>query len=185
VPSLLAPIHAEHNSPETLFSEFRSAATEAVKNVRSFQEKMREPRTKQILEHVKDSKEQNSEGIETWLVSQHEDWLDQPALRSANDIQAGGPKVRLEDQAIGQDQPSISQVVQKFKAEHPEASIQLNEDKRTINVQCHARGYTLVANAYCSYILPHRRCPSLLHGIRPSPRPSRQLPKAPLPWSGI
>ena len=102
--------------------------------MRDFQGKMKDQKTKEILGKAKDSREQTSDGpIESWLVSQHADWLDQTVVRSANNVKVE-EEAQGEEQADQKPEETIAQTVQKFMAAHTDLTVKLDEAKRHINV---------------------------------------------------
>ena len=112
----MRPIHAAADanaySPESLYCEFRTAARSAQDGVRRFRTILKDPDTKAALGRAREA--QRPEGnVESWLVEQHAQWLDEPAVRIARDfeveedIQEGLEPVKEEVKSRGEDVPGI------------------------------------------------------------------------------
>ena len=138
IPSIVRPIHAEYNSPEDLYAEFKSAAVEAVGDVRQFRSLMRDSKSGEVMARARQSKSLDGEGIQTWLVDQHAGWLDEPAVRSAKELKAEDelefPAPVLEP-TVPEPPPPVDQIVKAFKERHPDITVNLQEQISNILVR--------------------------------------------------
>ncbi|KAH8821538.1 hypothetical protein F5884DRAFT_850761 [Xylogone sp. PMI_703] len=75
IPRLIAPLTSKQPSPEVLFREFSKSAVTANQEVQQFQRLMTSEESQRILEHAKQSRAANPDGIKPWLVTDHPDWL--------------------------------------------------------------------------------------------------------------
>ena len=73
---------------------------------------MRESKSKDVLQRAKDSQAQNPEGIQTWMVTEHADWLER---RAEDDVK----ELRIREKSVGEDQMRVEEIrtaVEKFNA---------------------------------------------------------------------
>ncbi|RFU24033.1 hypothetical protein B7463_g12303, partial [Scytalidium lignicola] len=72
---LIAPLTSKQPSPEALFRGFSKSAVSANQEVQQFRRLMSDEESQRILEHAKQSRAANPDGIKPWLVTDHSDWL--------------------------------------------------------------------------------------------------------------
>ena len=130
VPSMIRPMHAEHPSPETVYVEFSKAATGAVDRIQIFSELLRDGKTQDILAQAKEKSSQDGDGVMNWLVSQHADWLEKPALDS--DMPIRDDKVGEVQDDASRKQPA--EILQAFKDAHDDAGVEIGSDGNSIKV---------------------------------------------------
>ena len=122
-------MHASHPSPTAFYQAVAHSATAAVKNVQNFQTIMRESKSKEILQRAKDSQAQNAEGIQTWMVTEHADWLE---TRAEDDVK----ELRIREKSVGEDQMRVEEIrtaVEKLNARQGGVLARI-EGEKTIQV---------------------------------------------------
>ena len=105
------------------------AATTAVKNIQNFQNTMRDVKSKEVLQRAKDSRAQNPDGIRTWEVTEHADWLE---TRAEVDVK----ELRIREKSVGEEQLRVEELrtaVEKLNARKGEVLARI-EGERMIQV---------------------------------------------------
>ena len=143
----------EPPSPDQLHSNFSQAANGAAQAIKHFTHLVEDSRTKEIMEKAKDSRTKNGEGITSWKVTEHEDWLDVKQ-------EDGNGHVDKEEEAAAEagDGPSVKDVnatLEKFRSAHAGVEASLDEDERTVTVSClHRLVRAMLKYASSIYLCP-------------------------------
>lgn len=139
IPALIRPFNADSaTSPEQLYRDFRSAAIGSVDQVRQFRTLIQEPASAEVLAHARASREADHNGITSWLVEQHDNWLDETVLRSAKDhrktedelirefLPDEGVKLeKEEDEADEKKGEDVASILNAFNDRHPDVDVKL------------------------------------------------------------
>lgn len=72
---MVEPISSKQRSPEAIFSSFAESVMTAREEVGAFKELMTADKTKQILEHAKQSRLENPRGIKPWRARDDPSWV--------------------------------------------------------------------------------------------------------------
>ncbi|OBT78328.1 hypothetical protein VF21_02201 [Pseudogymnoascus sp. 05NY08] len=75
IPNLVASLATKQASPEILFQQLSQAALVANSEVKQFRETMENPQSRQLFEHVSQSRAKNPTGITPWRITDDPDWL--------------------------------------------------------------------------------------------------------------
>ena len=86
---------------------------------------MGDERSKEVLEHAKQSKEGDEEGIEGWRITEHGDWLD-VKKEEAQDVEMREDEP-IEEQAADGGGEDPMKVMKKFKEGHPGIEVIVKE----------------------------------------------------------
>lgn len=126
---LVDPIPAEE-----LQSRFIQAATGAASELKSFAQTMEDSRSKDAMGKAKESKANNGEDITSWLVVEHEDWLDTSHNGASEDVdiegEASDKKISTAESTSG----GIQAILEKFKKSHPGIEVSLEDTTSTVKV---------------------------------------------------
>ena len=127
-------VHTEHSSPEDLYTGISHAALKAVNDIKSFTACIEEPRNQEVLTNARQRREKSGEGIKSWLVTQHPNWLDKTVV-------TGVKELKLEEEAVSDAegngdniQEDIPAIVAKFKEQHAEIEVAMNPEGSNLNV---------------------------------------------------
>ncbi len=138
-----------HSSPEGLYNEFSHSAMAAAKDVRSFADLMDDGENKAVLERAKKRRSESEDGITTWRVTEHEDWLDhKDATLGAQDHDEAQDDDMIDtEDTNGQDKdPRV--VTALFKEDYPEIIADMDETTKVIEVHhCSPPGHVRLLNS--------------------------------------
>ncbi|MCJ1243279.1 hypothetical protein MMC30_000476 [Trapelia coarctata] len=134
IPSLMRAVHTEHSSPEDLYTDISQAAVRAVDDIKSFTAYIEESANQEVLKNARQSREKSGEGIKSWLVTQHPNWLERTVV-------TGVKELKLEEEAAtdaennGDNvQEDIPAIVAKFKEQHAEIDVAMNPEGSMLTV---------------------------------------------------
>jgi len=127
-------VHTEHSSPEDLYTDISQAAVRAVNDIKNFKACIEEPVNQEVLKDARQSREKSGEGIKSWLVTQHPNWLEKSVV-------TGVKELRLEEEAVTDTegngdnvQEDIPAIVAKFKEQHIGIEVTMNPEGSELNV---------------------------------------------------
>ena len=139
IPRLMESMVAHPDMPEQLQMGFSETARNAAIDLKSFARIMEDPRSRQILGKVKESKANNSQDITNWLVTEHEDWLEvkKEALDEENDYESRDLEVAASPTKVEGEDMRFS--LERFRESHPSIEASYEEDARIIRVRTEAQ----------------------------------------------
>jgi hypothetical protein len=85
IPMLMRSVHNDHASPEDLYADISQTAMKSVENIKTFTAYVASPESQEILLKARDAREKSGDGVASWLVTQHPNWLDRPATNRVKD----------------------------------------------------------------------------------------------------
>ena len=119
-------------SPDQLHSNFSQAANGAAQAIKHFTQLVEDSKTKEVMEKAKESRAKNLEGISSWKVTEHEDWLD---ANQENGNDDSGKEEDVFAEAGGSiSVESVNAVLEKYHSTHEGIEVSLDEDSRTVTV---------------------------------------------------
>jgi hypothetical protein len=152
----MGTIHAEHGSPEALYADIKDTATSTVNNVKTFTDLVRDPRTQRILARANESRKDDSNGIQEWLVTQHPDWLIvppetlAPALGIGSEDAAENDGIGIKEEDLATD---LAAIVDSFRKEHAAIEVTVEPNGQDIRVRCRSDPFSFnnpVLALHCS-----------------------------------
>ena len=129
-------IFVDSRSPDQLYSHFSQTAIGAAKDIKSFAQLIEESKSKDALNKAKESRANVAEGISSWRVSEHADWLDVKKEDATEDSPIDTNNEELDTSAGDLSLEDMRAILEKFKASHMGIEADLDEDKRTVKVGC-------------------------------------------------
>jgi len=132
---LIRALHTQHSSPEDLYADIERAAMRTVNDIKIFIACMEEPTKQDVLKTARQSREKSGEGIKSWLVNQHPNWLEKT-------VETGVKELNIEEDAVSDAerygdnvQEDIPTIVAKFKEQHAGIDVALNPEGTKLNVR--------------------------------------------------
>ena len=119
----------QQSSPEALYKNFSETATNSAKDIKAFTALMEDSRSKSILNRAKESRRENVEGLNGWVVTDHHDWLAVKEISSPDTAEEEGKededKEYITSQLNGSEEQDYESLLRKLEGKHPgiEASI--------------------------------------------------------------
>lgn len=118
-------------SPDQLHYNFSQAANGAAQAIKQFTQLLEDSKTQEVMEKAKERRMENSEGITSWQVSEHENWLDVK--------QDGNDDVDKEEEGTAEagdcsDMKDVNAALDKFRSSHAAVEASLDEDSRKVTV---------------------------------------------------
>ncbi|MCJ1370947.1 hypothetical protein MMC20_002161 [Loxospora ochrophaea] len=131
---IVQPLHTEYSSPQALYAAFSQNANGAVNNVRGFTKLLEDSESQNALSRARESREKDNGGIMGWLVTQHEDWLDDVGEKGEK---TGGDQVNNTDRtgADGEKEEDVTAILGKFQEEHSDVQVERQEGGSAIKVE--------------------------------------------------
>lgn len=130
IPRITGTLHEQHPSPEQFYLDFAKTATQAHGDMVAFQNLMKDPRSKAILDRAQKSRGESSDGITIWRVNDHPDWLDmekEASLKySPNEMEEGN------NDANAVKEEDYRAALEKFEANHPAVKASIRDDGSNI-----------------------------------------------------
>lgn len=121
-------------APEQVQLRFAQAAKDAAAEMKSFALVMKDERSKDVMEKAKKSRAKDGENIRTWLVTEHEDWLDVKQDGSSEGAELDGNDLDTKMFAAENNNGDIRNALEKFKESHPGIEASLEDATKTIKV---------------------------------------------------
>lgn len=125
-------------APEQLQLHFAQAARAAASDVKAFTQTMEDPWSKMAFEGARESRAKNADDITSWLVTEHEDWLDVKKEDVDENIDLNGQDAGVST-AAEISVEDMQAVLEKFKGSHPSIEVSLEGGSRIIKVWTVAR----------------------------------------------
>ncbi|KAI9700811.1 MAG: hypothetical protein M1836_002180 [Candelina mexicana] len=143
IPRMIQPFVANHSSPEDLYDDFSKAAVTAATEIKDFRKIFEDRKTMLIFTNGSLSRRGNSEGISTWRVTEHPDWLDRD---EGGHGEKGDGVGEVEDELDdGEEEQDVGRIVEAFTTSYQKLKVQYNEGSGVIKV--------IFPNHGCSYDL--------------------------------
>ena len=121
------------HGPEQLYTRFTVQAETANDDIRDFIKLLKDDRTKNAFEQVKSSRGRDGENIKAWRFSEHANWLTIPKrFEGALGIDAATDTDPIDLDEANED--DITEIVQRFKDQHPEIAISSDEARKTVKL---------------------------------------------------
>ncbi|POS87084.1 hypothetical protein EPUL_000493 [Erysiphe pulchra] len=75
IPRLIAPLTAQHQTPQIVIEEFAKSIKTANQEIKQFEELMVSEESCKIFNQARKSRAENPESIKPWSVTENPDWL--------------------------------------------------------------------------------------------------------------
>lgn len=124
-------MHSQHRSPENLYADLSSSAIRAVENVKGFTALVQQPANQEVLARAKESRLQSPDGITAWLVTQHPDWLEQPALLEEEDLPQEG---KTDPHQLPPTSEQAEEILDKFREQHVDVEVTTENEGHNFKV---------------------------------------------------
>ena len=136
IPRVMTSVLEITTSPDQLHSQFSQSATCAAQDVNSFAQLMEDAQNREVMCKARESRENNIEGVQAWMVAEHDDWLEVKRNKSEEEIRAaaggGGNVAELDVEAeVGDLKTALNQFIEA----HPDTRASLDEETMTIEVR--------------------------------------------------
>ena len=122
-------------APDQLHSHFSQVATRAAREIKDFGHLMEQKKSKEVLEKARESRAKDAEGITGWIVSAHEDWLDDKNEEGSDDFEMAEDGEDTTGSTADVKSEDMQAAVEKFKESHPGIEASFDVDARTIKVR--------------------------------------------------
>lgn len=127
-------VSVELLAPEQLQLRFAEAAKTASADIKSFALMIEDERSKDVMERAKKSRAECGENIRTWLVAEHEDWLDVKQDGASEDDDLAGNESDTKMFTTENSTGDIQKILERFKESHPGIEASLADVTKTIKV---------------------------------------------------
>ena len=122
------------SSPENLYATFSSTVGTIDTGVKTFARLVNDTRTQEMLKRAKESRAANAEGINSWDVTEHEDWLEVHGSDSPSDGMPEDRDDKGQDNGDNTTLEGLQTSLQKFQQSHPSIESSLEEDSKRLKV---------------------------------------------------
>ncbi|KAI9719766.1 MAG: hypothetical protein M1812_003254 [Candelaria pacifica] len=129
---MIQPFVANHSSPEGLYDDFSKAAVTAATEIKDFRDYFQDRRSRLAFRNSAISRRNNPEGISTWRVTEHPDWLERDG--EGQPTEEDGVEEVEDGSEDGQGEQDVSSVVEEFTNSHPGLKVQYNKELMFIEV---------------------------------------------------
>ena len=96
---------------------------------------MEQKKSKEVLEKARESRATDAEGITGWIVSAHEDWLDDKKEEGSDDFEMAEDGEDTTGSTADMKSEDMQAAVEKFNESHPGIEASFDVDARTIKVR--------------------------------------------------